>query len=140
MFRPTFALGFAVLLAACGGDDSPNYEISLSTSDRTLNASGRDGAQISISVQDKNTGDPAPLFDRVIMSCQDSSGVASGWLGDSATEGQGQVTLDALGLGSVTFRCSADPGSTYSVQCLAIYEGKTGFLTPLTCASDSDGS
>lgn len=123
----------AGLGVACGDSSGgTSYDIEMGISDRALNADGSNGATLSITVLDGDGG-PPPIGSVAFVQCQDSSGDPSLWIGDGDEPGEGQIPLDTLGIGQVDVRCSGDDGSNYEVQCLAAFEGATGFLQPFTC-------
>lgn len=130
----TLLLSSALSLAmvACGEDDSTSYTIDLSLSDTTLAADGTSGATLSVTVLD-DSGGPPPIGSQVFIQCQDDGGNESLWIGAADEVGRGVVPLDTIGIGTENVRCSGDDGSDYQVQCIAAFEGATGFLAPFTC-------
>ncbi len=125
----------AAALSACSDDTAPSYTVDMALSDTSLAADGSNGATLSITVLDEDGGDPPPVASQVLVRCQDSDGEAAMWISSGDEVGQALVRLDGLGIGSESIRCSGDDGEDYQVQCLAVYEGVTGFLGPFTCST-----
>lgn len=132
------ALAFAAF-TGCGDDETPDWVVEITASDRTLPASGVEGSNITVGVYDAANGDaPAPQGITVIMQCRDDGGEPTGSFAESATIGEASSLTDTVGLVEFRLSCGQDSGEDYTINCLAISQGSTSVLIPqITCETGS---
>ncbi len=132
------ALAFAAF-TGCGDDETPDWVVEITASDRTLPASGVEGSNITVGVYDAANGDaPAPQGITVIMQCRDDGGEPTGSFAESATIGEASSLTDTVGLAEFRLSCGRDSGEDYTINCLAISQGSTSVLIPqITCETGS---
>ena len=133
----TVSCFLAFLLAACGSDVSPSWELQVSASDLRIAADGSSGTNITVGVfNTANSGAPVAQAEPVLIRCLNTSNSATGWFSGFDVEGEATAFTDSVGLVEFRYICGGDDGEDYAVNCVALAKQTSGQLRPgIECIS-----